>query len=71
MQRELAEVVSSQLLACSGKLDESVALAQGILGQEDLQSYRRQVGEVLGLFYIEILSDIYAEHPDLQPEGMR
>lgn len=69
--RALAERTSRELLACAGKLDQSVALLEGAVDREFFQSYRELVGQVMGLFYIEILRDVFKQYPDLEPESMK
>ena len=71
MRKDLAEHVSRELLACSGKLDRSVAVIDGAVDQELFQRYRRLVGQIMGVLYIEILRDIFAQYPDLEPESMK
>lgn len=71
MRRDLAEIISQELLACSGKLDRSVTQVQGLVDDEVFEGYRCQVGEIMGLVYIEILREIYTQYSDLEPEGMR
>ncbi len=71
MHRDLAVTISQELLACSGKLDRSVTQIQGLVDDEAFETYRYQVGEVMGLIYIEILREIYKQYPDLEPESFR
>lgn len=71
MHRDIAERLVRELLSCSGKLDQSVSLIHGVVEDEVFCRYRRQVGEVMGLLYIELLREIYAYYPDLEPESMR
>jgi len=71
VKKSLAKTVCKALLDCSGKLDSSVLAIERVCGEEFLSRYRRQVGQILGLFYIEILRGVFLEHPDLEPESMR
>lgn len=71
MNKELAKVVCDALLDCSGKLDHSVSALEGATSEQFLRQYRRLAGAIMGEFYIEILRDLYREHPDLEPEAMK
>lgn len=67
MNRDLAEELTRDLLACSGKLDRSVAIIQASADPGLFQIYRRSVGQIMGLLYIEILRDVFRQYPDLEP----
>jgi hypothetical protein len=67
MERKIAERVAGCLLACSGKLDRSVALTQGRVDQAAYTKYRGFVGQIMGMFYLEVLRGVFEEHPDLEP----
>lgn len=71
MRRDLAEKICAALLECSGKLDRSVGALAGAVEAELFDRYRRSVGQVLGTIYIEVLRDIFDEHPDLEPDSMK
>jgi len=47
MESETAKVLLKELLACSGKLDRTVALARGICGDDEYRQYRLRVGHIL------------------------
>ena len=46
-------------------------MIDGAVDQELFQRYRRLVGQIMGVLYIEILRDIFAQYPDLEPESMK
>lgn len=71
MHKDLAEQITRELLSCSGKLDHSVGLLQGAVEEDFFTRYRGLVGQVMGLLYIEILRDVFQQHPELEPESMR
>ncbi len=71
MSRDLAERIARELFACSGKLDRSIADLNGAVDDEFLQRYRRRVGQIMGLLYIEFLGDIFKQYPDLEPESIK
>jgi hypothetical protein len=33
--------------------------------------YRRQVGQVMGLFYIDVLRELFKQYPDLEPASLK
>lgn len=68
MHRRSAEELTEDLLACSGKLDRSVAIIQSSSNPDFFQKYRTSVGQVMGLFYLEILRDVFRLYPDLEPK---
>lgn len=71
MTKETAELVRMKLLDSSGKLDQSIAVLEGEVEPDFLKKYRRLAGQILGLFYIEILRDIFRDYPELEPESIK
>ena len=71
MDKELAEETIRDLLSCSGKLDQSVAILEGAIDDELFIRYRQLVGEIMGLLYIEILRNLFTQYPDLEPASMK
>ena len=71
ISRKRAEAIVQELLECTEKLDQSVAILVDQAEEDFFISYRRQVGEVLGFFYLEILSEVFREYPDLEPESLK
>lgn len=71
LNRELAEEVTKELLACSGKLDQSVATLQGEVGEDLFVRYRRLVGQTMGELYLDVLRDLFQQYPDLEPDSMK
>ena len=71
MNRPAAEKISQDLLSCSGKLDQSVAVLTGVLSPEDFQRYRGLVGQIMGTLYLDVLREVFELYPDLEPESMK
>jgi hypothetical protein len=71
MKHDLAEQVSQELRSCSGKLDKSIILIQGLVEEDAFKLYCRQVGKIMAEFYLEFLREIYTQYPDLEPESIR
>lgn len=71
LSRELAEEVIKELLACSGKLDQSVATLQGEVDEDLFLRYRRLVGQTMGELYLNVLRDLFRHYPELEPDSMK
>jgi hypothetical protein len=71
MRISAAEVISRELLDCSGKLDQSVAVLAGVLSSEDYQRYRGLVDQIMGSLYLDILREIFEQYPDLEPDSLK
>ena len=71
LKRHLAEEILAQLFECSGKLDKSVSILQGAVDDELLIRYRRLVGQTLAEFYDGIMSDLFKQYPDLEPDSIK
>jgi hypothetical protein len=69
--KEIARHISEMVLECNDRLDDSLSLVQDRCGQEEVHAYRRAIGKVLGEIYLEIMTPIYQEHPDLTPPGLK
>ncbi len=70
MNKTLAEETSLLLLRVSAKLDAQLAVLKTQCSDEEFQRYLRGFGYVLGYMFTEIMTPIYAEHPDLKPEQL-
>lgn len=71
MDKDLAKRMTEDLLSCSGELDRSVSALQNEVDKNFFHDYRRKVGELMGLFYIEVLRPIYDEYPELEPKSLQ
>ena len=71
MNKQTAEALIKDILACSGRLDQSVGAIQGTVAESDFKQYRAVVGETMGLLYIEILRDLFRQFPELEPDSMK
>jgi hypothetical protein len=67
----MAEEVIRELLACSGKLDHSVATLQGQVNDDIFIKYRKLVGQAMGHLYLDLLRDLFKQYPDLEPDSMK
>ena len=71
MNKALAKRIADDLLSCSGELDRSLSALQDEVDSDFFHDYRRKVGEIMGLFYIEVLRHIYDEYPELEPKSLQ
>ena len=67
MNKDTSESLTDLMLKVSGWMDQSVGLVRDTCDDAEFESYRRNVGNVMGLILTEILNPIYKEHPDLKP----
>jgi hypothetical protein len=67
MTKTTAQAVSDLLRAAAGKLDESVGVVQDCAPSE-LDAYRRSVGTVMAAIYLDLLTPLYAQYPEIDPE---
>jgi hypothetical protein len=70
MDRAVAEQVQAVALECVAKLIKSIGVVEHD-APDELKEYRRAVGWVLSEIDDRILQPIYAQHPQLEPEGQR
>jgi hypothetical protein len=66
--KAVAEKISAIMLEISGQLDESVAYVGENCNEDELQSYTKVIGEIMGTIGIDILNKIYREFPEIKPE---
>ncbi|HEX9572456.1 MAG TPA: hypothetical protein VF994_00080 [Myxococcales bacterium] len=67
MTKPTAQAVSELLRAAVAKLDESVRVVQGAAPSE-FEAYRRAVGRIMGAIYLDLLTPLYAQYPEIDPE---
>jgi hypothetical protein len=68
--KAFAKEASELLLEYANRLDGSVAQARTICSDAEFEAYRRAVGEVMGQMWDQLLSPIFAAHPDLKPKDL-
>jgi hypothetical protein len=67
MKKNIAELILRVALDCSRKADESAKIAMDSCDKQTFETYRQQVGQIMGNIFTEIMSPIYEEHPTLAP----
>jgi hypothetical protein len=40
------------------------------MSEDDFREFRRSVGDVLGILYIDIVKWLYVKYPEIKPKGM-
>jgi hypothetical protein len=73
MKRENAEYLTKAFLQISSDLN-TIAYDFGTASGEDDPSYlkfKKSVGQVLGMFYLDIMMGVFRDFPDLEPEELR
>ena len=71
MKRDVAEQVSLVILRHMAELDALVWLLKnkGECDEAEYDSYRREIGNLMGNGYFNVTNHVYREHPDLRPKG--
>ncbi|WP_444935805.1 hypothetical protein ACJJIW_16870 [Microbulbifer sp. JMSA004] len=70
MKKEVAGEIVSLMLEFGARLDQSVALVQDNCSKDELVSYRRAVGKLMGNMLLDIMNPIFNEHPELKPDEL-
>lgn len=71
MTPDTARRVRDLLLECSAKLDASAMLVRQECSDDEFRRHRKVVGELMGMIYLDLLRQIFIEHPELEPESLK
>lgn len=76
MQKEIAQQVTSIMLECCRRLEESIDLVTDAASGEEQEKkeameFRSAVGKIMGHVFVEVLHPIYQRHPELEPEELK
>lgn len=76
MQKDIAKQVTTIMLDCCRRLEESIDLvANGSRDDEhekkELMEYRSAIGKIMGHIFVDVLHPIYQRHPELEPEELK
>lgn len=68
---DTARKVSDLMIDCSARLDASIhwVIANGT--PEEISTYKRAIGRIMGDILFEVMNPIYARHPELKPDGLK
>ena len=67
MQKELAEEISLLLLNTATEMTELLSRIHKQGSEYEFNKYSESFNSIMGLMYVEVLSPIYHEYPDLKP----
>jgi hypothetical protein len=70
MKEEVAEKLSVLLLQINAKLNDSVALVRDTCTNEEFETFRTEIGKIMGGLFLEVAERLYREHPLLRPEQL-
>ena len=69
INREIAEPLMSQLLAMSAPLNRATELSQKIVEKDEREQFRKGIGEIMNIIYLQLMNPIIKQHPDLDPDN--
>lgn len=68
MEKHVATGIVALVRECSNKLNMSIQTVKDTCTKQEFLDYRKAAGRIMGEMQVEILSPIFKEHPDLEPE---
>ena len=71
MTKDVAIELNRLVREASGLLDRSTGVALEEFSSQAFESYRYEIGQILGEIYFTVLDDLWKEFPELLPESMR
>ena len=71
MEKPVAQEISLLMLEISKQLDASVRTVMDTCEQREFEQYRLAVGKLMGGIFVDILTPIFKQYPDLTPEGLK
>jgi hypothetical protein len=69
-EKDVAAEVGDRLLIATRLMDESIALVQQRCPEGEFNAVRAGVGRAMGYLFLDVLRDLWLEHPDLAPDGL-
>jgi len=69
--KDVAGKISALMTKYSGELNDSIILIKEQCSEEEFLNYRKAVAYIMGDMLIRVMNPLYAEHPDLKPEGLK
>ncbi|MGH1375979.1 MAG: hypothetical protein ACRBCK_06480 [Alphaproteobacteria bacterium] len=67
--KDVAKSVNKILLDCSSEINASILYVKENGSEEDFLVYRRAMSKILGELLLEGLNPLYADNPELKPDG--
>ncbi len=76
MQKDIAQKVTSIMIDCCKKLEDSIDVVTNACGsgdkeQREAMEFRAAVGKIMGHIFVDVLHPIYQRHPELEPEELK
>ena len=71
MTRDIASQINKLMLEFSAKLTESLRTVHENCTDKEYIAYRAVVAKLMGDMLLDVMTPIYAEHPDLKPEQLK
>jgi hypothetical protein len=68
--KDVAAEVSERLLTVTRLMDESIALVQQRCPDDEFKAFRAGTGKAMGYLFVDVLRELWLEHPCLAPEGL-
>lgn len=69
--KDVAAEISTLLLNMSEELNTSIIDVERRCATREFEAYRRAMASVIGEIFLEVLTPLYVQHPDLKPSGWR
>lgn len=69
--KDIAEKISALMIKYSAELNDSIILVKEQCSEEEFLKYRKAAAYIMGEMLIRVMNPLYAEHPDLKPEGLK
>ena len=66
----LAARINDSFLALDRDLNELMRGVEKQMSTEEFPPFRRAMGEVLGILYLDVMKPLYVKFPEIKPEGM-
>ncbi|MBL8513991.1 MAG: hypothetical protein JNJ55_08355 [Betaproteobacteria bacterium] len=70
LNEELGSEISSTFLSLDRQLNQLLMVSESQLSADDFVQLRRAIGDVLGIMFIDVMKNIYEQHPSLKPDSM-
>jgi hypothetical protein len=71
MEHSVAKQINDMMIEFSGRLNQSIKLVMDNCDDDEFKRYRRTVGKIMGEMFVEIMTPIYKEYPELTPEELK
>ena len=71
MKKEAARLIVEVMQDITARLNNSIYVVMEAADEEEVQRYKRAIGQAMGGIFLDIMSPIFDEYPDLTPIGLR